>query len=305
MFADGFTGTMEFLQSMSSCQRYIQQHGIALVLLGLGLVKNSIACPICNSNCTIQSKGVNLEPMHRCNNKLCRKRFSIRKGTILEPFSTRLEDICLVLVGWINIYPTSVIVKETGLCKDTVIKLLSCFRDHLFDWMSVNPKKIGGPGHVVEIDESAFGKRKYNRGRAKRVKWVVGGIDRDTGETFLALVDYRDAATLDEITCKFVEQGTTIITDMWRGYNNLNDLGYFHHTVNHSTNFVDPNDRTVHTQRIECHWSVVKRSMRRRLGKMSVTGIESYLVEYMWRSAKKTELDRLQDFLTMCQSFYT
>ena len=41
--------------------------------------------------------------------------------------------------------------------------------------------KIGGLGTVVEIDESKFGKRKYNRGRMVEGTWVVlDGIERET-----------------------------------------------------------------------------------------------------------------------------
>ncbi|KAG0442322.1 hypothetical protein DMUE_0356 [Dictyocoela muelleri] len=37
---------------------------------------------------------------------------------------------------------------------------------------------IGGDQLVVEIDESKFGKRKYNRGHRVRGTWVVGGVER-------------------------------------------------------------------------------------------------------------------------------
>jgi hypothetical protein len=38
---------------------------------------------------------------------------------------------------------------------------------------------IGGEGIVVEIDESKFGHRKYNVGRAVDGVWIFGGVERD------------------------------------------------------------------------------------------------------------------------------
>jgi hypothetical protein len=38
--------------------------------------------------------------------------------------------------------------------------------------------KIGGNNSVVEIDESKFGKRKYNRGHRAEGVWVRGMIDK-------------------------------------------------------------------------------------------------------------------------------
>ena len=36
---------------------------------------------------------------------------------------------------------------------------------------------IGGPGHVVEIDECKIGRRKCNRGRMIEGQWIIGMID--------------------------------------------------------------------------------------------------------------------------------
>ena len=55
---------------------------------------------------------------------------------------------------------------------------------------------IGGPGKEVEIDESKFGKRKYNRGRVVDGHWVFGGMERGSGDSFMVEVPRRDAATL-------------------------------------------------------------------------------------------------------------
>ena len=46
------------------------------------------------------------------------------------------------------------------------------------------PKKIGGEGKIVEIDESKFEKRKYNLGRVAEGQWVFGGICRESRDFF-------------------------------------------------------------------------------------------------------------------------
>lgn len=100
-----------------------------------------------------------------------------------------------------------------------------------------NNAVIGGPNTTVEIDESCFAKRKFNKGRFVPNQWVLGGICRETNECFLVPVPDRTARTLLPIIIENVAPGTTIITDEWRSYHGLGDT-YEHLTVNHSINFV-------------------------------------------------------------------
>ena len=52
--------------------------------------------------------------------------------------------------------------------KSTVIDWYNLCRNLIVDQFSKRPK-MGGPGYIVQIDESLFqGKRKYNRGRLQR-----------------------------------------------------------------------------------------------------------------------------------------
>ncbi|CAF1169702.1 unnamed protein product [Rotaria sordida] len=99
--------------------------------------------------------------------------------------------------------------------------------------------------NVVEIDESAWTKRKYHRGRRVGTQWVFGGIDRDTRECFAVLVGRRDPPTLIPLIHQFILPGTTIYSDRWPAYNLINNeiygpKRYIRQTVNHSVNFVDP-----------------------------------------------------------------
>jgi hypothetical protein len=56
--------------------------------------------------------------------------------------------------------------------------------------------KLGGPGKIVEIDESLFAKVKHNRGRDLRRKqvWVFGMIERGTRKCIFMVLAKRDAA---------------------------------------------------------------------------------------------------------------
>ena len=81
-----------------------------------------------------------------------------------------------------------------------------------------------------------------NRGRLVEGTWVLGIIDVHTGDLRIEVCpdNRRDAETLLAIIGRHVEAGTVVMTDCWRSYNGLDDLGFQHLTVNHSCHFVDP-----------------------------------------------------------------
>ena len=81
-----------------------------------------------------------------------------------------------------------------------------------------------------EIDESKFGKRKYNRGRRREGQWVWGGVERGCDEVFMQITPSRDAATLLPVIIANVKPGTEIHTDEWRSYSRLNRRGYAYTT---------------------------------------------------------------------------
>ena len=144
---------------------------------------------------------------------------------------------------------------------------------------------IGGPGLTVEIDESKFFSRKYNRGRITRSQkdgWVFGGICRETKEIFMVRVPDRSKATLVPIVIKHIRHGSIIMSDEWRAYVTLADQGYEHHTICHKYNFVDPDDDRIHTQNIECRWRYAKQCYPRNSTSNDLR--ESYLQEYLYRN---------------------
>jgi hypothetical protein len=125
--------------------------------------------------------------------------------------------------------------------------------------------KIGGPGRTVEINETQIFKNKNNQGRLigeqSRGEWLFGGICRETKETFFIMVPNRSEATLMEALQTYVVAGTRILSDGWAAYCNISSYGFTHDWVNHSENFILPEDGEIHTQTIERTWRGVKENI--------------------------------------------
>lgn len=151
-------------------------------------------------------------------------------------------------------------------------KMVAALVNYLSNWV-VNHQihndtaqgPLGGPNRIVEIDESCFFKRKNNQGRVTNPIWVFGAVERGTGRLYVRVVDRRNADTLLPIIENFIFKDTDlVISDCWRAYQRLPSLGYHHASVNHSQNFVDPQNRHIHTQTIENRWGQMKSLLRKR-----------------------------------------
>ena len=149
--------------------------------------------------------------------------------------------------------------------------------------------KIGGPGIIVEIDESKLSKRKYNRGHHVEGIWVVGGVERTTDrKLFVVEVNNRNAQTLSEKIEQYVLHGSIIYTDCWRGYTFLdNNEHYTHQTVNHSVTFIDP-ITNVHTNTIEGTWSGLKNKIPKR--NRTRDNLGNHILSFIWRRQNEGNL---------------
>ena len=148
---------------------------------------------------------------------------------------------------------------------------------------------IGGDGVEVQLDESAFGKRKYGRGHPVATKWVLGGIEiipdkygrKKGGRRFYCIVPDRTRETMIPTIQRFVKSGTTIITDGHATYRCLSECGFKHYWVNHKKHYVCP-FTGHHTNTIEGTWNGVKRKLPKSAYRDPIT-LGTYLGEQMWR----------------------
>jgi len=122
-------------------------------------------------------------------------------------------------------------------------------------------EKIGGPNKTVEIDVSKFGRRRYHRGHPAKGQWVLGGVERESGTTFLVPVPDRTADTHSSVIRAWIEPGTTLISDCWAAYQDIGSLGYTHRAVNRSISSANP-DTGDHANTIQCTLRHVRAFLR-------------------------------------------
>ena len=224
------------------------------------IVPKEVFCPNCNKLCTFRES----KNQFRCRNVIKNKKYkkltkqctfvvSKFKGTFLE--KSKIDS--WKILNFINLFVRkqfchSRVRENLKICQKSSVDWRSFCSEVCEHWID-QQTPIGGEGKIVEIDETLICRRKYNRGRELCQVWVFGGIERETKKLFLVpLIDQRrDADTLIPLIKKYILPGTIIISDSWKAYSKLSELNNSHKIINHSENFVSPEDQQVHTKNIE------------------------------------------------------
>lgn len=139
-------------------------------------------------------------------------------------------------------------------------------------------------GHV-EIDETRIGGRqspqeRETKGDNKVI--VMGIVERgESGILRAGPVDDVTQRVLEAHVLHNVQRGSVVSTDDWGGYNNLRKAPYQHGVVNHS---IKEYARGIHhTNTIEGHWSLLKRSIRGTHVHVSPKHLWKYVAEFSYR----------------------
>lgn len=128
----------------------------------------------------------------------------------------KLSQHLIFINLWVQNVELNVIMQQCNISLNTAVRLNKFWYTVCVDSVAASSEPIGGPGKIVEIDESKFGRRKYHRGHRVEGQWVFVGVERDSGKGFLVAVERRDEATLLPLIQKWIRPGTTIISDCWR-----------------------------------------------------------------------------------------
>ena len=218
----------------------------------------------------------------------CKTRKSIRGGSFFQKSSLTLKQWLLLLHLWAKNDPVTSVADDIEVSHSSAIDSYQWLREVCSTKLLQNPIQLGGPGKIVQIDESLFRHKpkvllnncviatgycflfcfipQHHRGRATtQEQWVFGMIDasHEPALGYMEIVSRRDASTLLPIIQAHVLPGTIIYSDEWAAYNQVQNLPNI--TSHHSLHFVDA-ATGVHTQHTESYWSRVKHKFKRMNG---------------------------------------
>lgn len=245
---------------------------------------NGKFCPLCGNADEARIGTLKGTNTHKCYS--CRKRFSIKVGTIFE--DTKIELRKWMMAIWLitshkkGIASTS-LARDLGVTQKTAWFMLHRLR-HAIRTQSFN-KPLDGE---VEIDETYVGGKAINRhkGDPKRKNGgfagkaaVIGALERG-GKVVATVIASTNTATLDGFAHAVIAPGAKVSTDEHAGYRHLGRT-FDHGIVRHGAGEYSVGG--VHTNGIEGYWSLLKRQIVGIHHFVSPKHLNSYVNESAWR----------------------
>ncbi len=239
-------------------------------------------CPFCGQLDTVSKLGGNsMGPgWYFCSD--CRKKFTVRVGTLYERSHIPLHK-------WL--FATHLIISsKKGMSALQLSRMLgityksSWFMCHRIREGMTPAKRgpIGGQNKVVESDETVIGGKKKNRAYAKaepKKHTVLALVDRD-GHSYSLHIANVKAKTLRQTIVQVVSRKSYLMTDELASYAKLGKEFSGHGTVNHSANEYVRGGGFWHVNTAECRFSLMKRAVFGTHHSVSEAHLHRYLTEW-------------------------
>jgi transposase-like protein len=247
-----------------------------------------VTCPTCGRKDPVFLKN---QRKWQCKSVHPKRQFSVKVGTVFEDSPIPI-DKWLVAVWMLSNCRNGVSSYELSRALGITQKSGWFMLHRIRETMSLNGTPLGGPGDVVETDETYVGGKLKNMHRSKRSvpvageriemknkTAVMGFLNRTKREVSAQIIPFVRSETVQAMVRRNVLPGTTLYTDSFGGYNGCKE-DYVHAAVNHLEEYVRGN---VHTNGIENFWSLLKRSLSGTYVGVEPCHLQRYVDEQVFR----------------------
>lgn len=255
-------------------------------------------------------EGVERHGLWKCRD--CRGQFTVRKGTIFEeshlPLHLWLQAIHLLVSSKKGI-SSHQMHRVLGITYKSAWFLTHRIRECMRDGALAG---FGGDGGIVEVDETFIGKEpgvkkaKNARGGSHKMKMLTL-VDRNTKRAKSIVVDDLKKSTLIPILIENIAREAYVMTDEASQYQGIGAGKVFeaHGWTNHSAGeYVNLEDREMHTNTVEGFYSIFKRGMKGVYQHCGKQHLHRYAAEFDFRynNRKANGIDDSQRALNVLSS---
>ena len=249
-------------------------------------------CPYCKSKNVHRMAGKTQTGMFLCND--CREKFTARVGSVMERSHIPVHKWHLAM----HLMAAS----KKGMSSKQLQRMLGVsYKSAWFlsmrirEAMSPNAKTsgpIGGPGKVVESDETFVGGKKKNvhRGKPEPKKHPVHALVERGGELRAKHVADVTAKTLRKNLVTMASRKSELHTDDALTYYWLGREFAKHRAVNHSAGEYVSRDGKAHIQTAESFFAILKRGVFGTFHSVSEQHLQRYVDEFAFRWNTRSSL---------------
>jgi transposase-like protein len=205
-------------------------------------------------------------------------------GTPFDKTRTPLRDWFFVMFLFCttrNGVAAKEVERQLGVTYKTAWRMCHEIRKYMASLDSDDP--LGGPGSIVEIDETLIGGSVSGKGSGyKGNKTCVVGMLERGGELVTRVAGRRTKEAMHGLILTHVLPGTTVNTDEFGGYKDIDRAGYRHVKVNHGAGQYATRDGAG-VNAIEGFWAQLKRGITGTHIHVSEKHLPKYLGEFEYR----------------------
>ena len=253
------------------------------------------ACPHCGTvdQSSLLHGKAHRSGLYQCNS--CREQFTVTVGTVFErskiPLCKWLAALFL-MVGSKKGVSAHQVHRTLAISYKSTWFMMHRLREAM---RSGDLAPMGGPGSIIEIDETFISKKEGAEvGRGTAHKRVVLTLVERKGGARSFHIDSASAATILPIVRENIARESHVMTDEAKYYNTLGSEYARHDTVRHTIGEYGYRDRKtgvyVHTNTLEGYNSIFKRGMKGIYQHCKEKHLHRYVAEFEFRYSNRVAL---------------